>query len=119
MKSTVLGIMVNLGLAVIKCSAGLPGNSYPQPPGRLQLDGLFGGLPGIKHWLDFDSRNFLYFVREPGHFELCRAPRLDLYEHRFVRHHVFKKALVSLRRIKCGAFRRWTDRSICLGGVRP
>jgi hypothetical protein len=38
---------------------------------------LLGGLPNFEDWLRLGSTNFLYFVREPGHVELCRDPRFD------------------------------------------
>jgi len=44
-KSTVLGIIVNLGLAVIKCSAGLLGNSFALVADGLEsVTDVFGGL---------------------------------------------------------------------------
>jgi hypothetical protein len=39
---------------------------------------LPGGLPRFKYWLRFWSANFLHFVLEPRHVELCRDPRFDL-----------------------------------------
>jgi cation diffusion facilitator family transporter len=45
MKSTVLGIIVNLGLAVIKCSAGLIGNSFALVADGLEsVTDVFSGL---------------------------------------------------------------------------
>lgn len=45
MKSTVLGIIVNLGLAVIKCSAGLLGNSFALVADGLEsVTDVFSGL---------------------------------------------------------------------------
>jgi len=45
MKSTVLGIVVNLGLAVIKCSAGLLGNSFALVADGLEsVTDVFSGL---------------------------------------------------------------------------
>ena len=47
MKSTVLGIIVNLGLAVIKCSAGLLGNSFALVADGLEsVTDVFSGLAG-------------------------------------------------------------------------
>jgi hypothetical protein len=47
-------------------------------------------FPRFKYWLRFWSANFLHFVREPRHVELCRDPRFDS-EALSCAHHVLNK----------------------------